>query len=296
VQILDGKATAEAVQDQVQSQVLQLEGGGKPVLTLLQVGEDPASSVYVRTKARMSERCGIESRYEHLPADITEVALIATLRRLSEDPGVHGILLQLPLPSHINQDRAIASIAPMKDVDGFHPENLGLLASGKPRYVPCTPLGTREILLRYDIDTSGKNAVVLGRSIIVGKPMALLLTMKGPGGDATVSICHSRTKDIGAISHKADIVIAAMGVPHFVTADMVKDGVVVIDVGINRVDDASAKKGYRLIGDVDFDAVKEKASYITPVPGGVGPMTVAMLMSNTLRAYTLQAAATNVVR
>jgi methylenetetrahydrofolate dehydrogenase (NADP+)/methenyltetrahydrofolate cyclohydrolase len=296
VQILDGKATAEAVQDQVQSQVLQLEGGGKPVLTLLQVGEDPASSVYVRTKARMSERCGIESRYEHLPADITEVALIATLRRLSEDPGVHGILLQLPLPSHINQDRAIASIAPMKDVDGFHPENLGLLASGKPRYVPCTPLGIREILLRYDIDTSGKNAVVLGRSIIVGKPMALLLTMKGPGGDATVSICHSRTKDIGAISHKADIVIAAMGVPHFVTADMVKDGVVVIDVGINRVDDASAKKGYRLIGDVDFDAVKEKASYITPVPGGVGPMTVAMLMSNTLRAYTLQAAATNVVR
>jgi methylenetetrahydrofolate dehydrogenase (NADP+)/methenyltetrahydrofolate cyclohydrolase len=296
VQILDGKATAEAVQDQVQSQVLQLEGGGKPVLTLVQVGEDPASSVYVRTKARMSERCGIESRYEHLPADITEVDLIATLRRLSEDPGVHGILLQLPLPSHINQDRAIASIAPMKDVDGFHPENLGLLASGKPRYVPCTPLGIREILLRYDIDTSGKNAVVLGRSIIVGKPMALLLTMKGPGGDATVSICHSRTKDIGAISHKADIVIAAMGVPHFVTADMVKDGVVVIDVGINRVDDASAKKGYRLIGDVDFDAVKEKASYITPVPGGVGPMTVAMLMSNTLRAYTLQAAATNVVR
>jgi methylenetetrahydrofolate dehydrogenase (NADP+)/methenyltetrahydrofolate cyclohydrolase len=222
--------------------------------------------------------------------------LLELLRGLSDDPGVHGILLQLPLPRHIDQDLAIATIAPMKDVDGFHPENLGLLASGKPRYVSCTPAGIRELLLHYKIETAGKNAVVLGRSIIVGKPMALLLTMKDAAGNATVTICHSRTKDIAKVTREADILIAAMGVPHFVTGDMVKDGVVVVDVGINRVDDATAKKGYRIVGDVDFEAVSPKASYITPVPGGVGPMTVAMLMSNTLKAYLLQTATPNVVR
>lgn len=295
MQILDGKETAAAVQERVRQQVDQLEGG-RPVLTLVQVGEDPASSVYVRTKARMSDKCGIESRNEHLPEDVTEARLLELLGKLSDDPGVHGILLQLPLPQHIDQDLAIATITPMKDVDGFHPENLGLLASGKPRYIPCTPAGIREMLLRYKVETAGKNAVVLGRSIIVGKPMALLLSMKDETGNATVTICHSRTKDIAHVTREADIVIAAMGVPHFVTGAIVKDGVVVVDVGINRVDDASAKRGYRIVGDVDFEAVSAKASYITPVPGGVGPMTVAMLMSNTLKAYLLQTATSNVVR
>lgn len=295
MQILDGKETAGEVQERVKAEVSRLEGGARPVLTLVQVGDDPASSVYVRTKARMSERCGIESRHIHLPEDVPEAKVLETLRGLSDDPGVHGILLQLPLPKHIVQDRALGAIAPIKDVDGFHPENLGLLASGKPRFVPCTPLGIRELLLRYGIETAGKKAVVLGRSIVVGKPVALLLTMKGEGGNATVTICHSRTQDIGAVTREADILIAAMGSPAFVTGDMVKDGVVVVDVGINRVEDPAAKKGYRLVGDVDFDAVSKKASYITPVPGGVGPMTVAMLMSNTLKAYSLQAVASNAV-
>ena len=294
MQLLDGRKTAAAVQERVAREVAAL-GGTPPVLTLVQVGEDPASSVYVRTKARMSEKCGIESRRLHLDEDVREDELIRTLRSLSDDPGVHGILLQLPLPKHIDQDRAIGSIAPVKDVDGFHPENMGLLASGKPRFVPCTPLGIRELLTQYDIQTSGKTAVILGRSIIVGKPVALLLAMKAEGGNATVTICHSRTKDIPAFTSKADIIIAAMGSPHFVTADMVREGAVVVDVGMNRIDDPTAKKGYRLVGDVDFDAVSAKTSYITPVPGGVGPMTVAMLMSNTLKAYTLQTVPSNAV-
>ncbi len=293
--IIDGKETAAAVQQRVAGEVSRLGPRARPVLTLVQVGEDPASSVYVRTKARMSEQCGIESRRIHLDERVTESDLLGALCGLSEDAGVHGILLQLPLPAHIDQDRAIAAIAPLKDVDGFHPENLGLLTSGKPRFVPCTPLGIRELLMHYKIETAGKRAVILGRSIIVGKPVALLLTMKGPGGDATVTICHSRTPDIGAVTRTADILIAALGSPQFVTAAMVKEGVAVIDVGINRVEDKASKTGYRLLGDVDFDEVSKKASYITPVPGGVGPMTVAMLMSNTLKAYSLQAT-THVVR
>lgn len=293
--ILDGKAAAAAVQERVKQGVSRLSGPGRPALTLVQVGGDPASSVYVKTKIRMSEYCGIESRYLHLPDDVSEAQLVETLGELSDDATVNGILLQLPLPAHIDQDLAVASIAPAKDVDGFHPENLGLLASGKPRFVPCTPLGIQELLLQNKIEISGKHVVVLGRSIIVGKPVSLLLAMKGEGGNATVTICHSRTRDIGAMTRQADIIIAAMGQPGFVTADMVKDGVVVVDVGINRVDDASRKKGYRLVGDVDFDGVSDKASFITPVPGGVGPMTVAMLMSNTLKAFSLQAVASNAV-
>ncbi len=295
MRILDGKAAAAAVQERVKQGVSGLSGPGRPALTLVQVGEDSASSVYVKTKIRMSEYCGIESRYLQLPDDVSEAQLVETLGELSDDATVNGILLQLPLPAHIDQERAVASIAPAKDVDGFHPENLGLLASGKPRFVPCTPLGIQELLLQNKVKISGKHAVVLGRSIIVGKPVALLLAMKGEGGNATVTICHSRTRDIGAMTRQADIIIAAMGQPGFVTADMVKDGVVVVDVGINRVDDTSRKKGYRLVGDVDFDGVWEKASFITPVPGGVGPMTVAMLMSNTLKAFSLQAVASNAV-
>jgi methylenetetrahydrofolate dehydrogenase (NADP+)/methenyltetrahydrofolate cyclohydrolase len=295
MQIIDGKAIAQRVQDEVKAAVAELEGGARPTIALVQVGDDPASSVYVRTKHRMSEYCGIESEYMHLPANVSEEKLLQTLHALSEDGGVNGILLQLPLPKHIDPDKGISAIAPIKDVDGFHPENLGRLASGKPRYVPCTPAGIRELLRRYDIDTAGKNAVVIGRSIIVGKPMALLLAMKGHDADATVTICHSRTRNIGDITSRADIIVAAIGRAEFLKGDMVKDGAVVIDVGMNRVDDASTKKGYRLVGDVDFAAVSKKASHITPVPGGVGPMTVAMLMANTLRAYQLQVNASNVV-
>lgn len=296
MEILDGKKTAAQVQDDVKAAVQGLGEGARPSLTLVQVGEDPASSVYVRTKIRMSEYCGIESQHLHFPEDVTEEELLATLRRLGDDPGVNGILLQLPVPRHISSDRAIATIRPDKDVDGFHPENAGLLASGKPRFVPCTPLGIRELFVRYGIDTSGKHVVVLGRSIVVGKPLALLLMIKGAGADATVTVCHSRTPNIAEITAEADIVVAAMGRAHFVTADMVKEGAVVVDVGINRVEDKTKKKGYRLVGDVDFEAVAPKTSFITPVPGGVGPMTVAMLMSNTLKAYSLQVAASHAAR
>jgi methylenetetrahydrofolate dehydrogenase (NADP+)/methenyltetrahydrofolate cyclohydrolase len=296
VELLDGKKIAAEVQEDVKKKVEELAGRERPSLTLVQVGEDPASSSYVRTKVKMSEYCGIRSEYLHFPAEVGEGELISTLARLGDDPSVHGILLQLPLPAHIDQDRAIAAIRPVKDVDGFHPENAGLLAAGKPRFVPCTPLGIREILIRYGIETAGRHVAVVGRSIVVGKPFALLMMVKGRGGDATVTVCHSRTRDIGAVTSRADIVVAAMGKAHFLTRDMVREGAVVVDVGINRVDDPSAKKGYRLVGDVDFDSVAPMTSYITPVPGGVGPMTVAMLMSNTLKAYSLQVGASNAAR
>jgi methylenetetrahydrofolate dehydrogenase (NADP+) / methenyltetrahydrofolate cyclohydrolase len=259
--------------------------GRKPVLALVRVGEDPASRVYVGTKARACEECGIGSRNTHLPADVSQEALLRVLRDCNEDADVDGILLQLPLPKHIDSDRAIAAISPEKDVDGFHPQSLGRLAAGAPRFVPCTPLGIRELLIRHDVTTAGANVVVLGRSVIVGKPMALLFALKGPGGDATVTICHSQSRNLAAHTRNADIIVAAMGVPHFLKADMVREGAVVVDVGINRMDDASSPKGYRIVGDVDFDAVAPRCSLITPVPGGVGPMTVAMLMSNTLAAF-----------
>ncbi len=296
MQLLDGKKVAEAIRNEVRSEVSALAGGRKPSLALVRVGEDPASASYVQGKAKACEECGIESQNVQLPGNASEGAVLDVLRDFNRDPVINGILLQLPVPPQVDQDRAIASIDPIKDVDGFHPENLGLLASGKPRFVPCTPLGIRELLVRYGVETSGKHAVVIGRSVIVGKPMALLLSLKGPGGDATVTICHSRTRGIGAFTREADIVIAAMGKPLFLTADMVKEGAVVVDVGINRVQDAGAKKGYRIVGDVDFDAVAPKTSFITPVPGGVGKMTVAMLMWNTLRALKLQETASGVIR
>ena len=287
MQLLDGKVLSAAVKDDVAAEVASLKGR-KPVLALVRVGEDPASRVYVKSKARACEACGIESRALVLPEDASEEEVLGSLRGFNDDPDVDGILLQLPLPAQINQERAIAAIDPLKDVDGFHPENLGMLASGKPRFVACTPAGIREMLLRTGIETSGKKAVVIGRSVIVGMPMMLLFALKGEGGDATVTVCHSRTKDIAAVTREADILVAGMGRPGFVTADMVKEGAVVVDVGINRVDDPSAKKGYRVVGDVDFDAVAPRTSFITPVPGGVGLMTVAMLMSNTLRAHKLR--------
>jgi methylenetetrahydrofolate dehydrogenase (NADP+)/methenyltetrahydrofolate cyclohydrolase len=293
VELLDGKALAAIIKQEVKSSVPE---GARPVLALVQVGEDPASSVYVRSKVRSCEECGLESRYIHLDKDITQKELLQTLHDLNTDSSVNGILLQLPIPKQLNSDEAIAAIDPLKDVDGFHPTSLGMLVAGKPRFVPCTPLGIRELLIRNGVETAGKRTVVLGRSVIVGKPMALLLAVKGEGANATVTICHSRTKNIAEHTSQADIVIAAMGKAQLITGDMVRDGVVIVDVGMNRIADATKKKGYRLVGDVDFESCAAKASYITPVPGGVGPMTVAMLMSNTLKAFKLQAASSNAVR
>jgi methylenetetrahydrofolate dehydrogenase (NADP+)/methenyltetrahydrofolate cyclohydrolase len=288
MQLLDGKACAASIKQEVAAATARTGAARKPTLALVRVGEDPASKVYVAAKAKACEECGIESRNVHLPDDTSEARVLGVLREFNDDPDVDGILLQLPLPRQIDSDRAIATISPEKDVDGFHPESLGRLAAGNPRFVPCTPLGIRELLVRNAIATAGANVVVLGRSVIVGKPMALLLSLKGRGGDATVTMCHSRSRDIAAHTQRADIVVAAMGVPKFLKGDMVKDGAVVVDVGINRVDDKSSPKGYVLVGDVDFDAVAPRASYITPVPGGVGPMTVAMLMSNTLTAFRMR--------
>jgi methylenetetrahydrofolate dehydrogenase (NADP+)/methenyltetrahydrofolate cyclohydrolase len=287
MRLLDGKACAAAIKQEVSANVRRI-AGRKPTLALVRVGEDPASKVYVSAKAKASEECGIESRNVHLPEDVSEARVLGVLREFNDDADVDGILLQLPLPRQVDADRAIAAISPDKDVDGFHPENLGRLAAGSPRFVPCTPLGIRELLQRNGVATAGANVVVLGRSVIVGKPMALLLSMKGAGADATVTMCHSRTRDVAEHTRRADIVIAAMGVPRYLQGDMVKEGAVVVDVGINRVDDAAAPKGYQLVGDVDFDAVAPRTSFITPVPGGVGPMTVAMLMSNTLSAFQLR--------
>ena len=287
MRLLDGKACAAAIKQEVAGETARLSGR-RPTLALVRVGDDPASKVYVAAKAKASEECGIESRNVHLPDDASEARVLGVLTDFNNDPNVDGILLQLPLPKQIDSDRAIATISPEKDVDGFHPESLGRLAAGSPRFVPCTPLGIRELLLRNGVETAGADVVVLGRSVIVGKPMALLLSQKGRGGDATVTVCHSRSRDIAAHTRRADILIAAMGVARFVKGDMVKEGAVVVDVGINRVDDASAPKGYALVGDVDFEPVAQRASLITPVPGGVGPMTVAMLMANTLAAYKMR--------
>ncbi len=288
MQLLDGKAAAAAIKSEIAASVGALGSERRPAIALVRVGEDPASRVYVSAKARACEECGIESRGLHLPEDAPEDRVLGVLRDFNRDESVDGILLQLPLPRQVDADRAIAAISPEKDVDGFHPESLGRLAAGAPRFVPCTPLGIVELLRRNGVSTVGANVVVLGRSVIVGKPMGLLLTLKGAGGDATVTMCHSRTRDIAAHTRTADIIIAAMGVPRFLKADMVREGAVVVDVGINRVEDASAKKGYTLVGDVDFEAVAPRTSFITPVPGGVGPMTVAMLMSNTFTAYRMR--------
>ena len=289
MKLLDGKLAAADIKQELARAVAAIHGR-KPALALVRVGEDPASKVYVGTKAKASEEIGIVSRGAHLDAGVSEDKLLGVLRDFNQDDDVDGILLQLPLPKHIDSDKAIAAISPEKDVDGFHPESLGRLAAGNPRFVPCTPLGIRELLIRNGVKTAGANVVVLGRSVIVGKPMSLLFSLKGEGGDATVTMCHSRSRDLAGHTRRADIIVAAMGVPQFLKADMVSDGVVVVDVGINRVDDASSPKGYRIVGDVDFDAVAPRCSMITPVPGGVGPMTVAMLMSNTLAAFRLRQA------
>ncbi len=285
-QIIDGKAIGKAVRAEVATEVARLtEQGIVPGLTVVLVGEDPASQVYVRMKGRACDEAGMKSGTVRLPTTVTEAELLDAIDQLNADPAVHGMLVQLPLPDHINEANVLLRIDPRKDVDGFHPINVGKLVTGDPSgFKPATPYGVQEMLIRSGIETSGAHAVIVGRSNIVGKPMANLLVQKAPGANATVTVCHSRTKDIGAVTRSADILIVAMGKPEFITADMVKPGAAVIDVGINRIDDATKEKGYRLVGDVAYEPVAEVVAAITPVPGGVGPMTIAMLLKNTLQA------------
>jgi len=285
MQLIDGNAIAESIIQELEVEVGALSGK-KPVVAFIRVGEDPASVSYVRKKERTAERIGIESRLHLFPEDVSPEELYAKIDELNADPNVNGILIQAPLPKHINETETFNRVAPGKDVDGFNTVNIGKLCQeDSSGFVACTPAGIVELIKRSGIETEGKHVVVLGRSQIVGKPAALLMMRKEIPGNATVTICHSRTQDLPSITRQADVLIAAIGRPNFVTGDMVKDGVAVIDVGINRVEDASKKRGYRLVGDVEFDAVAPKASHITPVPGGVGPMTVAMLMHNTLRSF-----------
>ena len=282
--LIDGKAIAARINDQSRIAVAALTARGHtPGLAVVLVGADPASQAYVRSKEKMCRELGMHSVKHELPATTTQAELIAIVRALNADPAIHGILVQSPPPAHIDERAIVEAIDPRKDVDGFHPVNIAKLALGDPdAFVPCTPLGCQRLLIESGIETAGAHAVVLGRSMIVGKPMAFLLMGKGRGGDATVTVAHSRTRDLGAITRSADILIAAIGRPEFVKADMVREGAVVIDVGINRVPAPDTPKGSRLVGDVAFDEVAPRCRAITPVPGGVGPMTIAMLMQNTI--------------
>ena len=286
MKLIDGKAVATEVERETLSRIESLKARGvTPGLAVVLVGEDPASQAYVRNKDRTCAALGMHSRKIELPATTTQEKLLAVVAELNADPSIHGILVQSPPPKHIDERAVTEAIDPRKDVDGFHPVNVAKLAMEDPSgFVPCTPLGCQRLLLATGIETSGAEVVVVGRSLIVGKPMALLLMAKGPGGDATVTVAHSRSKDLAAITRRADIVIAAIGRPKSLGAEHIREGAVVIDVGINRIDDSSTKTGYRLVGDVDFDAVAAKCEAITPVPGGVGPMTIAMLMANTVTA------------
>jgi methylenetetrahydrofolate dehydrogenase (NADP+)/methenyltetrahydrofolate cyclohydrolase len=286
MQLISGTQVAEKVLAECKSDIAQLASLGlKPGLAVVLIGDDPASRAYVRSKDKKCRDLGLHSVKHELPASTTQQELLALVGQLNLDPTIHGILVQSPPPKHINEAAIVQAIDPAKDVDGFHPINVAKLALEDPTgFVPCTPLGCQRLLLEAGIETSGAHAVVVGRSMIVGKPMALLLMAKGKGGDATVTVTHSRTRDLASITRTADILIAAIGRPDFIRAEHVKEGAVVIDVGINRVDDLIAEKGYRLVGDVAFNEVAPKCAAITPVPGGVGPMTIAMLMANTLKA------------
>ncbi|MDZ4821821.1 MAG: bifunctional methylenetetrahydrofolate dehydrogenase/methenyltetrahydrofolate cyclohydrolase FolD [Planctomycetota bacterium] len=281
-QLLDGKALASQIQAELQLEVAQFtkQRGIVPCLAVVLVGEDPGSQVYVRNKRLACQKVGITDRMHSLPASTTEAELLQLVESLNQDSAVHGILVQLPLPADMDTSRVLRAVSPLKDVDAFHPENVGLIVQGQPRFLPCTPAGIQQLLIRNKIETAGKHVVVVGRSDIVGKPMANMLVQRAAGADATVTICHSRTADLRAITRLADILIVAIGRARFITADMVRPGAVVVDVGMNRADG-------KLCGDVDFDSVREVASHITPVPGGVGPLTVTMLMQNTLRAAQL---------
>jgi len=284
-QIIDGKAIAADIRAELKDEVARLkEQNIVPGLGVILVGDDPASRSYVTAKERACEEIGIFSDDNRLPAETTQEELLALVRRMNGDDRINGILVQLPLPKHIDESAVLLAVDPSKDVDGFHPVNVGKMVVGERAFLPCTPHGILQLLARSGVETEGAHAVVVGRSNIVGKPVANLLLQKKDGANATVTICHTRTKDTGAFTRQADIIIAAAGRPNTITADMVRDGAVVIDVGVNRVDDPTRKRGYRLVGDVDFDAVSEKASLITPVPGGVGPMTITMLLANTVES------------
>lgn len=288
MQIIDGKATAAAIRAEIATSVARIvaDGGRAPHLAAILVGHDGGSESYVASKVKACEECGFGSTLLRFEGSISQEQLLEHIRDLNNNPDIDGFIVQLPLPRHIDTHTVIEAIDPRKDVDGFHPANVGRLSIGLPGFVSATPAGIIELLQRYQIPTSGKHCVILGRSNIVGKPLAMLMMQKSYPGDATVTVCHSRTADIASITRTADILVAAMGVPASVTADMVKEGATVIDVGTTRVPDATRARGWKLCGDVDFAAVAPKCSYITPVPGGVGPMTIAMLMRNTLLAAT----------
>jgi len=287
--LIDGREIAQSIRDEVKAEIEEwTEDHRPPFLSAVLVGDNPASEAYVRGKEQDAAEVGIETNTHHYDADLPEAELFDTVRKLNDDPSVDGILVQLPLPDHIDDRGVIDTIDPQKDVDGFHPANLGRLMRGNPSFIPATPYGIVTMLDRCDIDPTGMDTVIVGRSNIVGKPLANLLMQRDR--NATVTVCHSRTQDLAAHTRGADLLVAAVGQAEMIDADMVKDGAVVIDVGINRVDDDSKERGYRLVGDVDFDAVRSKASWITPVPGGVGLMTRAMLLKNTMAAARLHAA------
>jgi len=285
--IIDGKKIAQEIRAELKTEIDKLKSAGKdvPGLVAILVGDNPASESYVRGKAKACEEIGMRAVTERHPSDMKEDELLNLIDSYNNNSKFNGILVQLPLPKHIDEDKVIESISPKKDVDGFHPISVGNLVIGKPAFRSCTPAGIQELLIRYKIETKGKHVVVLGRSNIVGKPIANIMLQKKEFANSIVTICHSAAPDVSYYTKQADILVAAMGSPKFVKADMVKDGVVVIDVGINRVEDNTASKGYRLVGDVDFDEVAKKSSYITPVPGGVGPMTIAMLLKNTYEGF-----------
>lgn len=286
MRLLDGKAVSNTIKEEIAEEVSKMVNAGQkaPHLAAILVGNDGASETYVASKVRSCEKAGFKSTLIRLPDDISEKALLEEIEKLNANDDIDGFICQLPLPKHINEQKITLAIDHKKDVDGFHPINVGRMVQNIPSYLPATPFGILQLLERYDIETSGKKCVVLGRSNIVGMPISILLARKAYPGNCTVTLCHSRTKDIANELREADIIIAALGIPEFVTADMVKQGAVVIDVGISRVPDATAKRGYVIKGDVNFDDVAPKSSYITPVPGGVGPMTVTSLLLNTLKA------------
>lgn len=288
--LLDGKATSAQIKEELAEAVIKLKAEGKkiPHLAAVLVGDDGASRTYVNAKVKACEKIGFKSTLVRRETDITEDELMQVIADLNNDDDIDGFIVQLPLPKHINETNVTLAISPAKDVDGFHPESLGNMVLGIPGYLPATPNGIMEMLKRYDIETSGKNCVVIGRSNIVGTPMSILLSRNTNPGNCTVTLAHSRTKNLAEITRQADILVVAIGKPEFVTADMVKEEAVVIDVGIHRIEDPTAKRGFRLKGDVKFDKVSEKSSFITPVPGGVGPMTIASLLQNTLKAVLLK--------
>ena len=291
MKLIEGKLIAEAVYAECASEFAELNAAGNtPGLAVVLVGDDPASRAYVGSKERKCQELGMHSVKIEKPADISQDELHAVIEELNADDAIHGILVQLPLPDGLDEDEVILCIDPAKDVDGLHPVNLGKLAMEDPTgFAPCTPSGCQRMLVESGIETSGKSVVIVGRSLLVGKSLALLMMGKGEGANATVTVAHSRTRDLAAVTREADILVAAIGIPRFIGPEHVKEGAVVIDVGINRIDDPTAKRGTRLVGDVNFDAVAEKCEAITPVPGGVGRMTIAMLMANTIRACRLRA-------